>query len=220
MAYQFAEPQLPDEAQIGFDIQIPEEWNQYDLSSDGIAGLRKALLEAASSDPRQAETVDELFQNVAQIAHSARSSGLLSAAGTFERYEDGFFMATVCVLAFKEPPGQELDPIKLLDHVHPPSATKAEGTWLRKSLVELPESGADLCARMFGVADYKLDEEANQGIRSVLMHTAFRVPGLKTRVLVSCSSPNVEYQSEILELFDAITATSWFWKRLPDTAPQ
>lgn len=215
MPYKFDDQPFPAEAEIGFDISIPEHWMQYDLSAAGIAGLRNELLEAAPSEPEHAAAVNEIFETIGRIASDVRSSGLLSAAGTFESYEDGFLMATVCVMAFRDLPGQELDPIKLLDHVHPPSATADDGTWLRKTVVDLPESGADLCARMFGVADYRLGEGSEESVRSVLMHTAFRLPGLDKRVLVSCSSPNVEVQDELLQLFDAITGTAWFWKRLP-----
>ncbi|MDA2811872.1 hypothetical protein O4J56_14610 [Nocardiopsis sp. RSe5-2] len=217
MAYAFEDSLIPPEAEIGFDIGIPDTWTQYDLSADGIAELRGQLLQAAGADAdaEQMSRLNEVFSTMATIAQDSRSSGLLSAAGTLERYEDGFFMATVCVMSFREPPGHELDPIKLLDYIHPPSSTADEGTWLRKTVVELPESGADLCGRMYGVADYKLDQATGEAFRAVLMHTAFRVPGLDKRVVVSCSSPNVELQDEILQLFDAITGTAWFWKRLP-----
>lgn len=218
MPYQFEGSISPDDL-VGMDFRVPDHWTKYDLSEDSLTELRSSVLSAAAQGgaSQYQDALNNAFTQMGQMAREIKSSGLLSAAGTFEPLEDGVFMATVCAFAFRAPRHQELDPIRLLENIHPASSTADEGTWMQKSLVELPSSGADLCARLYGVADYALTE--TETFRNVLMHTVFRVPGLEERVLISCSSPNVEHQDEILDLFDAITGTAWFWKREPQPAP-
>ncbi|WP_304452281.1 hypothetical protein [Nocardiopsis sp. YSL2] len=196
---------------IMFDIDIPETWMEYDLSGDALAGLRAQALERHGNRPEETEALNELFTDIANVTSDATGSGMLSAAGAFEEYDDGFFMATVCVFAFPAGKGEQtLDPIRLVEYIHPDSATAREGTWLRKTSVDLTEQGMGQCGRIYGVTDHDTDEAI---IRSVVMHTAFEYADLNKRILVSCTSPNSREAAEVLDLFDAITGTARFWER-------
>lgn len=193
---------------ILFDISIPETWQQYDLSGDALAELRAQALEQHGNRPEEMSALNDLFTDIAQVTSEATGAGLLAAAGAFEEYDDGFFMATVCVFSFPAGRGrQSMDPVRMIEHVYPDTATAREGTWLRKEVVDLPESGAGPCGRVLGVTDYDMEDAV---VRSVVMHTAFELPGLDKRVMVSCTSPNSLHLDEVLDLFDAITGTARF----------
>ncbi|MEU3233464.1 hypothetical protein [Nocardiopsis alba] len=209
MPYVFEED-VP-ETDVMFDIDIPEHWAQYDLSGDSLAEMRSRALERYGNRTEDADALNDLFTDIAQVTGDATGSGLVSAAGTFEEYDDGFFMANVCVFVFPSGRGENaLDPLKLVEHVYPASATAREGTWLRKTTVDLDESGLGRCGRIYGITDYDTDEAI---VRTVAMHTAFEYPDLNKRIMVSCTSPNSREAEEVLDLFDAITGTARFWER-------
>ncbi|PWV45727.1 MULTISPECIES: hypothetical protein [Nocardiopsis] len=196
---------------ILFDYALPEGWKQYDLSGDSLAEMRAKVLEAYGNRPEEAEALNELIADMSRVTDEATGSGLISAAGTFEEYDDGFFMATVCVFAFPAGKGPHaIDPLRLVDYVYQDSATAREGTWLNKTVVDLTESGLGQCGRIYGVTDYDTDEAI---LRTVAMHTAMEYPGLDKRILVSCTSPNSREVDEVLDLFDAITGSARFWER-------
>lgn len=206
MPYQFEED-VP-EVDILFDIAVPETWTQYDLSGDALARLRAQAVEMHGNRPEELDALNDMFGDIAQVTSDVVGAGLLAAAGVFEEYDDGFFMATVCVFAFPAGKGAHaMDPIRMIEHVYPDTATAREGTWLRKDVVDLPESGAGTCGRVFGIADHDLEDAV---VRSVVMHTAFELPGLDRRVMVSCTSPNSQQVEEVLDLFDAVTASARF----------
>lgn len=209
MAYRFEDATTAEE--VGFDIRVPQDWTHYDLSPNGLAELRANLLGAAAKDTGDAAQVEDFFVELAALAQSFQESGLLSAAGVTKLYDDGPLMANMCLFRFVSPKSHDMDPLKMIDHLHGPEATAREGTWLEKSVVEIPESGADACARVHGVTDFEHGPDVT--LRTVAMYTAFRVPGSRVRLLVACSSPNVREQGEMLDLFDAITGTSRFWFR-------
>lgn len=196
---------------IGFDISIPDGWTQYDLTGDAVARLRAQAVEMYANRPEELNALNDLLAEIAEVTNDARRGGLLAAAGTFDKYDDGFFMATVCVFSFPAGQGEQaLDPIRMMEFVYSDDAVAREGTWLRKTMVELPDSGADQCGRIYGVTDYSMEDTI---VRSVVMHTSFAVPGLDRRVMVSCTSPNALQLEEVLDLFDAITGTARFWAR-------
>lgn len=193
---------------IMFDYDIPEHWTQYDLSGDSFARMRTQVLEVYRNRPEEAEALNELIADMSRVASEATGAGLISAAGTFDEYDDGYFMATVCVFAFPAGRGEHaIDPLRLVDYVYQDSATAREGTWLRKTTADLSESGLGRCGRIYGVTDYDTDEAI---LRSVAMHTALEYPGLDKQILVSCTSPNSQEVEEVLDLFDAITGTARF----------
>ncbi|MCY9786243.1 hypothetical protein KIK06_20320 [Nocardiopsis sp. EMB25] len=195
---------------IGFDIDIPGHWKQYDLSGDALARMRAQAVEQYGNRPEEMSALNDLFSDIAQVTNDAVGAGLLSAAGVFEEYDDGFFMATVCVFVFPSGRGdQALEPVRMVENVYSGSATAREGTWLRKVAADLTHTGLGLCGRVFGVTDHDMDDAI---VRSVAMHTAFEVPGLDKRVMVSCTSPNSREAEEVLDLFDAITGTARFWE--------
>ncbi|XKK41432.1 hypothetical protein HFP72_14605 [Nocardiopsis sp. ARC36] len=197
--------------EIGFDIRVPDNWSRYDLSGDAVADLRAEAARQFGERSHEMTVLNDVFADMAGSLRDATGSGLLSASGVTEEYDDGVLMASVCVFAFPAPRGQDLDPLKLVEHVYTSAATDRPGAWLEKTVVHLPESGADPCGRIYGVADYDVHDVAT--VRTVVMHTAFRAPGVDKRVLVSCSSPNTAQTAEVLDLFDAITGTAWFWRR-------
>jgi hypothetical protein len=193
---------------IMFDYDIPEHWTQYDLSGDSFAQMRAQALEVYRNRPEEAEALNELIADMSRVTSEATGAGLISAAGTFDEYDDGYFMATVCVFAFPAGRGEHaIDPLRLVDYVYQDSATAREGTWLRKTTADLSESGLGRCGRIYGVTDYDTEEAI---LRTVAMHTALEYPGLDKRILISCTSPNSREVEEVLDLFDAITGTARF----------
>ncbi|WP_017569497.1 hypothetical protein [Nocardiopsis halotolerans] len=218
MPYLFEED-LPGE-EIGFDVRVPDNWTRYDLSGDALADMRAQAAARFGERSAEMDVLNDVFADMTTSLRDTTDSGLLSAAGVMEEYDDGFLLANMCVFAFTAPPGQDMDPLKLVEHVYTSAATDRPGAWLEKTVVSLPESGADLCGRIYGVADYDVGDIAT--VRTVAMHTAFRAPGVDKRILVSCSSPNVDQTADVLDLFDAITGTAWFWRREylpPGSAP-
>lgn len=207
MPYVFEED-VP-EVDIGFDVAVPEGWTQYDLTGDTVARMREQAVALYGNRPEELNALNDLLADIARVTRDAVTGGLIAAAGTFEEYDDGFFMATVCVFSFPVGHGdQTLDPIRIIEYVYPDTATAREGTWLKKTTVDLPESGSPVCGRVHGVTDYEMDDAL---VRSVVMHTSYTLPGLDRRIMVSCSSPNVLQLEEVMDLFDAISGSARFW---------
>ncbi|GAA3730386.1 hypothetical protein [Salinactinospora qingdaonensis] len=199
-----------DEAgEIGFDFRVPEGWSEFDLSSDGLAARREETLRHLADDPDRQQAASEVFTTAGHTLDRATSAGLIAAAGVCDRYEDGYFMANVTVFSCAVPPGRHLDPLDMVGHLHPPEHQTPGQTWLRTMLAELPEIGP--CGRVIGVAEHR--ETDDVALRAVVTHTAVPVPNSGKRLLVSCTSPNIEQVDAVLDLFDAITATVRFRRR-------
>ncbi|WP_306368047.1 hypothetical protein [Nocardiopsis sp. CC223A] len=194
---------------LGFDIAVPEGWTEYDLSGDSVARMREQAVKTYANRPEELNALSDLLADIGRATRDATAGGLMAAAGAFEEYDDGFFMANVCVFSFPAGRGEyTLDPIKMIEHVYPDTATAREGTWLKKTTVEIPGCGSQVCGRIYGVTDYEMDDAL---VRSLVMHTSYTLPGLDKRIMVSCSSPNLLQLEEVMDLFDAISGTARFW---------
>ncbi|GAB3206731.1 hypothetical protein ACQEU5_10020 [Marinactinospora thermotolerans] len=193
---------------VGFELRVPEGWTEFDLTGETLAERRAELTRQLAGRPEALEAVDDLFAQFRQLSRAATETGLVFAAGAFEKYEDGLFMANVAVFSFNPPPGEDVDLIRMVEEIHPAAGQRAEHTWLKTTTVQIP--GAGVCGRIFGVAEH----EMVPGVPTfqVVTHTAVNVPGMRKKLLISCASPNIDQVDPLLDLFDAITGTIVFWE--------
>lgn len=201
--------------EVGFDFRVPDGWSEFDLSGATLADRRAELLSAYADDPQRQEAASAMLDGVTRELKRATDLGLIAAAGTLENYDDGLFMANVCVFSLATSPGQGADLFSIAESIHPKRDQTPGETWLQTVPVDLPETGT--AARVFGLAEHRVDEENR--VRSIVMHTVIKVPRRDRQLLVSCSSPNTDHPDELLDLFDAITQTVRFWHQdAPATA--
>ncbi|GAA3730370.1 hypothetical protein [Salinactinospora qingdaonensis] len=207
-SYQFEEDVAAPLVEVGFNMLIPEGWTSFDLTGDTLAQRRAELNDSFDGSPEARAAMNDLLVQTRQFVTDAARSGLISASGVCEEYEDGLFLASVAVFAFHPPQGEDADPLRMVDHIHPKEQQRSENLWLRTLTVEIPSAG--VCGRVQGIAEHDLTEDAS--VQMVVMHTAVNVPGSRVKLLVSCSSPNLPEVDGLLDLFDAITATLRFWE--------
>lgn len=93
---------LPD-----FLLDIPDLWDQADLSGEELARTRARAL-ATTDDPGRRARINDMFRQGREVTRADRRHGALLAAGTATLYADGLFMAYGMVFAVTTPAGQEL----------------------------------------------------------------------------------------------------------------
>ena len=188
-----------------FLIDIPDLWDQVDLSGEHLARVRAQAL-AATTSARERMQISDMFRQGRDISRAARRQGALLAAGTATNYDDGLFMAYGMVFAVTTPRGQELT----LPVLSRQLGVSSDGSAPRDRVIasaEVPHVGT--VARVTGTETTRLTADID--VRLLVMHTMMPVPGRAGDFLVvTLASPNLPLKSEVFDLFDAITSTFRF----------
>ncbi|MEU1513332.1 hypothetical protein ABZ490_14440 [Streptomyces sp. NPDC005811] len=197
-----------------FVLRVPESWSEADLSGDSLAATRAAAL-ALTDDPRQRAEINDMFRQGRELTHAARRHGALYAAGTVTLFDEGVFMANVMVFAVRAPEGQELDLATLSALLGRPARKGRTPSNRLVTSVEIPEVGT--AARVTGVEEVSLTADVTMSV--LTMNTVIPVPGEpRSYLLVACSSPNLPLETDVYDLFDAITHTFRYLSSPVETA--
>ncbi|MEV7814498.1 hypothetical protein AB0P05_27830 [Streptomyces flaveolus] len=189
-----------------FLLDIPDLWDQADLSGEELARTRARAL-AATDDPREQARINDMFRQGRDVTRAARRHGALLAAGTATLYADGLFMAYGMVFAVTTPEGQELTLPVLSAQLGVSTATGVAPKDRVITSVDLPHAGK--AARVTGTETTRLTGDID--VRLLTMHTMVPVPGTADDFLVvTLASPNLPLKEEVYDLFDAITSTFRF----------
>lgn len=187
-----------------FLVDVPELWENLDLSGGQLARTRARALAAAGGPAAQAR-VNDMFRQGREIARAARRQGALLATGTATLYDDGLFLAYGMVFAVTTPEGSELTLPVLSAQL---GAGNGAGPPDRKiTSVRLPQVGT--AARVTGTETTRLTGDVD--VRLLTMHTMVPVPRTTEDFLVlTLASPNLPLKTEVYDLFDAISSTFRF----------
>lgn len=189
-----------------FLLDVPDLWDQVDLSGEELAKVRAQAL-ATTDDPRERMRINDMFRQAREISRAARRQGALLAAGTATVYDEGLFMAYGMVFAVTTPPGQELTLPVLSAQVGVSAATGTAPRDRIISSVRLPHVGT--VARVTGTETTRLTGDID--VKLLTMHTMMPVPGrAEDFLVVTLASPNLPLKNEVYDLFDAITSTFRF----------
>ncbi|MFQ6144462.1 hypothetical protein ACLMNJ_15505 [Streptomyces seoulensis] len=189
-----------------FLLDIPDTWEELDLSGAELARSRAEAL-AATADPLAKARINDMFRQAREVTRAARRHGALLAVGTATQYDDGLFMAYGMVFAVTTPAGQELTLPVLSAQLGVGSARGAAPGDRVITSVHLPHVGT--VARVTGTEVAPLTGDIEVSL--LTMHTMMPVPGTaQDYLVVTLASPNLPLRAEAYDLFDAITSTFRF----------
>ncbi|GGN94905.1 hypothetical protein GCM10011579_094930 [Streptomyces albiflavescens] len=189
-----------------FLLDVPDLWDQIDLSGEELARTRAQAL-AAAPGPGEKARINDMFRQGREIARAARRHGALLAMGTATMYPEGLFMAYGMVFAVTTPKGQELTLPVLSAQLGVSSATGVAPKDRVITSVKVPHVGT--VARVTGTEVTRLTGDID--VKLLTMHTMMPVPGTDEDFLVvTLASPNLPLKNEAYDLFDAITSTFRF----------
>ncbi|MEU3979414.1 hypothetical protein AB0F77_04760 [Streptomyces sp. NPDC026672] len=189
-----------------FLLDIPDLWQQVDLSGEELARTRAQAL-AATDDPREKARINDMFRQGRELTRAARKHGALLAAGTATMYTEGLFMAYGMVFAVTTPEGEELTLPVLSARLGVSSADGVAPKDRAITSVNVPHVGT--VARVTGTEVTRLTGDID--VKLLTMHTMMPVPGsTEDFLVVTLASPNLPLKNEVYDLFDAITSTFRF----------
>lgn len=189
-----------------FLLNVPDLWDQADLSGEQLARTRAQAL-AMTKSPREQARINDMFRQGREISRAARRQGALLATGTATFYDEGLFLAYGMVFAVATPPGQELTLPVLSAQLGVSSATGAAPKDRVIASALVPHVGT--VARVTGTETTRVTADID--VKLLTMHTMMPVPGRPEDFLVvTLASPNLPLKNEVYDLFDAITSTFRF----------
>jgi hypothetical protein len=189
----------------GFLLDIPDQWQQADLSGVAMADVRARALAAAATPGEQAR-INDMFRQGREMAASARRRGALLAVGTAAMYPDGLFLAYGMVFAVSMPVGQELT-LPVLSAQRGASTAGDVPADRVVTTAKVPHVGT--VARVTGTETARLTADVD--VKLLIMHTMMPVPGsTQDFLVVTLASPNLPLKNEVYDLFDAISGTFRF----------
>ncbi|MEU6541600.1 hypothetical protein [Streptomyces sp. NPDC047000] len=199
----------PDHNRTGparrFLLDIPDQWQQADLSGVAMARVRARALAAAATPGEQAR-INDMFRQGRELAAAARRHGALLAVGTADMYPDGLFLAYGMVFAVSMPVGQELTLPVLSAQLGTATAGEVPADRV-VTTAQVPHVGT--VARVTGTETARVT--ADVSVKLLTMHTMMPVPGGDQDFLVvTLVSPNLPLKSEVYDLFDAVSSTFRF----------
>ena|SRR5215475_3884074 len=189
-----------------FLLDVPELWDNLDLSGERLAQIRARAL-AAVADPLAKARINDMFRQGREVARAARRQGALLATGTATLYDDGLFLAYGMVFAVTTPEGSELT-LPVLSAQLGNNPANGVGPRDRKiTSVRIPAVGT--VARVTGTETTRLTGDID--VKLLTMHTMMPVPHTTEDFLVlTLASPNLPLKTEVYDLFDAISSTFRF----------
>lgn len=197
---------------VAFALSVPDSWFELDVSRTTRDANIKLLVERrVREQPELWEHRAALVRLLRRQARDAADAGAIYCACFVMVLEESVIPGALTVSAIPAPPGgAALDVVA--QHLPAREATDDGGTWMSRSIVDLPNVGR--VPRSQGVIDVDVPDGSGS-IRSLVMHTF--VPLEDGRLLlVAAASPAVDLAEPLFDLFDAVTATL---SLVPATAP-
>ena len=180
-----------------FLLDIPDLWDQADLSGEELARTRAQAL-ASTDNPGEKARINDMFRQAREVSRSARKHGALLAAGTATFYDEGLFMAYGMVFAVTTPEGQELTLPVLSAQLGVSSANGVAPKDRVIASARIPHVGT--VARVTGTETTRLTAAVD--MKLLTMHTMLPVPGSSEDFLVvTLASPHLPLKT---------ARTGWF----------
>jgi len=197
---------------VAFALSVPDSWFELDVSRTTRDANIKLLVERrVREQPELWEHRAALVKLLRRQARDAADAGAIYCACFVMVLEESVIPGALTVSAIPAPPGGAgLDVVA--QHLPTREATDDDGTWMSRSIVDLPNVGR--VPRSQGVIDVDVPDGSGS-IRSLVMHTFVPLDDGRL-LLVAAASPAVDLAEPLLDLFDAVTATL---SLVPATAP-
>jgi hypothetical protein len=198
---------------VGVAIRVPANWFEFDLHpASRDDNIRRAVNERIREIPELAEHRGELLRLLRRMAREAYDAGAVYCGCMAEDPGEEPLIASlmIAVVSTRAPDGglTDLDPRAMAAALKTKAARDPRDTWQRVRLIDIAETGAAVCTE--GVEDLPVPG-TGKTVRMVTMQTFIRVPGVEDRIaVVTATSPALDLQDELLELFEAIGATFRF----------
>lgn len=193
----------------GFSITIPDSWFEIELHPDARnAAINTLVSERLREVPELYRHRAELARVLRETARQAYSSGARFCGTLVAGLGEAVLTATVTV-TIVQAPNEEGAADTVAAQLTAVPKRGADSTWRQVQSAELP--GVGRVPRTWGVDDVTLPDGVGW-IRSLIMQTFVPFPGPNpTQVaLVTGSSPLLALESELFDVFDAITGTFRF----------
>jgi hypothetical protein len=190
----------------GFSITIPDSWFEVELHPDARNAAIATLVEQRLRDvPELREHRGALAKVLRETARRAYDGGA-RFCGTLVAGLGGAVLTATVTVTIVDAPNQDA---AVADHLTAVPRRGPDSLWRQVESTELP--GAGRVPRTRGVDDVTLPDGAGW-VRALVMQTFVPFPGPDpTRVaLITGSSPLLALESELFDVFDAITGTFRF----------
>ncbi|WP_033344844.1 hypothetical protein [Catenuloplanes japonicus] len=190
----------------GFSITIPDSWFEVELHPDARNAAIGTLVEERLREvPELREHRGALAKVLRETARRAYDGGA-RFCGTLVAGLGGAVMTATVTVTIVDAPNEDVAVAQYLTAV---PRRGPDSIWRQVESVELP--GAGRVPRTRGVDDVTLPDGAGW-IRSLVMQTfvAFPGPNPARVALITGSSPLLALESELFDVFDAITGTFRF----------
>ena len=185
---------------IAWTLSLPDAWFELDLSpATRTESARRMVEEAFHGNDELWRRRREISRLVAEAAERAHAAGALYAACLALPTEDGVISASVSVLLAATPEGEGSP--DLLPAI--PRGADPLSPYRHVETVDLPGIGP--VPRTSGIEETEVDE--GRFVRHVSMVTLVPLPGEGHTFVVSCSSPVLALDVELLDLFAALSDT-------------
>lgn len=193
---------------LGFSITVPDSWFEVDTRpATRDASIKSLVYERVREQPDMREARPAIVKLLREFAERASAAGAVYCACMVHPTDEGPITASATITLIDSPGSAAAAPLtvdRLLDELSNRDAQGRITTQL--TVAALPEVGE--VARSYGVEDLQLPD--GRTLRSVVMQTFVPLPGRDELALVSCSSPVLDLEDQLLDLFDAVTSTFRF----------
>ena len=188
-----------------FSITTPRSWFELELRPERRDAAMKDLVnERVAEVPELRDYRTDITRMLRRYARSAWNSGARYATAFASPAEGTVLTGSLMITDVPYPPDAGDDPLgSVVEHLSRTSTGPGDETWSSVEIATI--EGLGRCPRSFGVEDVELPDDVGS-VRVVTMQTFVPLP-TRGLLLVSCSSPDIDLASEMLELFSAVTAT-------------
>ena len=189
-----------------FSLRVPASWFELELRPERRDNAVKDLVNARVSEiPELFDHRTDITRVMRRFARSAWDSGARYAAAFASPADDTTVTGCITVTHIPFPGGSaDADPVStIFERISESSTGPGDDTWTRVSLVEIGDLGT--CPRTYGIEDVQAPD-GRGALRTVTMQTFVPTKG-GNLLLISAGSPDLDLADELLELFDAVTAT-------------
>jgi hypothetical protein len=206
----------PSAERLGFSLQLPTAWFEFDPTQDDLAAELQRILGARITDPvRRAHAIAALAPLALQMRAAAINSGLLLTAGfasvdPADRSDTPLVLSGVLAIA-RLP---ELDPNESVSVLDLLERARDAGKTSSLESVELPAGGAFLTTAELEMTDDSWEVPARFHSRRYLL----RVPGNEGWMALLFATPNLALSGEFDELFDVLARSFEFLQAEPTEA--
>lgn len=190
------------EGRLAYTITVPDSWFELDLEpATREASIRRLVEDRVRGNDTmwaQRHAIEKLLTEQARAAHE---SGATYCASFSMPTAEGPITGSVTVSLHRDPADDETSVLK--DVVR--SVPRTGGDHDPHTEVDVVDVGGVECVRTSGIEDTPIGD--GHYVRNVSMLTLVPVPEHRRLFLVTCSSPVIILEEQLLDLFDAVTGT-------------